>query len=98
MLGYILKLTRIAINMSTKDAAIKSGVSSTYISEVESGNKTPSLSMLKKIALTYDISVSKLLLFEELATEQNLNYQETLKLILEYYVNEQKEVSNNKSK
>lgn len=98
MLGYILKLTRIAINMSTKEAAIKAGTSSTYISEVESGNKTPSLSMLKKIAITYDISVSKLLLFEELATEQNLNYQETLKLILEYYVNEQKESSNDKSK
>ena len=36
MLGYILKLTRIANDMSIKQAAEKTGVSSAYFSEIES--------------------------------------------------------------
>ena len=87
MLGYILKLTRIANDMSIKQAAEKTGVSSAYFSEIESGNKKPTLSMLKKICETYNLPVSSLLSFEEIATAKNLNYQEALIMILKYYVN-----------
>lgn len=89
MLGTILKLIRIANDMSTKNAAETTGISSTYISEVESGNKSPSISPLNSIANTYNIPASKILLFEETAVEHQLNYQQILKLILEYYIYEQ---------
>lgn len=87
MLGNVLKLIRFANEMSTKDAAQNSNVSSTYISEVENGNKNPSISVLKKIAETYNIPLSQIFLFEELQIQDNLSNRQLLIMILEYYIN-----------
>ena len=94
MLSFTLKLIRIANDLKSTEAAKKCGVSPTYISEIETGVKTPSFVMLKKIADAYNVSPSKLLWFEEEISEKKLNYQQGLHLILEYYVKEKKEPVN----
>lgn len=87
MIGYILKLIRVANNnMSTKDVAKMLDVSSSHISLIEKGDKKPSLTMLKKISSVYNIPLSEILLFDEIQEQKGLNYQQTLKMILEYYV------------
>lgn len=87
MIGYILKLIRIANNnLTIKEAADKLGVSQAYVSSIESGNKKPSLNTITKFATAYDISPSRIVLFDEIQTQTGLSYQETLKMVLDYYV------------
>lgn len=86
MLGDILRLIRIANDIKVKDAAISMDISSAYVSEVENNNKQVSFTILKKFSKLYDIPLSKIFLFEELQKDENLNNQQVLKIILEYYL------------
>ena len=96
MLNKILKITRIINEMSIKTVALKSKVSYSYISELEAGKKSsPSISTLKSIAKVYDIPVSRLFLFEEIANEKLLNNQQISKMILEYYLCEKNNENSN---
>ena len=95
MLGLVLKLTRIANNITTKSVADKSGISSTFICDIENSRKKVSLENLKAIVKVYDIPLSKILFFEEKATEKQMNYQQILKMILEYYVYEKNNENSN---
>ena len=95
MLNTILKVTRLVNEMPIKSVAENSGVSYSCISELEAGKKSPTITTLKSLAKIYNIKVSKLLLFEEIAIEQNLNYQQILKMILEYYVYEKNNENSN---
>lgn len=88
MLNTILKVTRLVNEMTIKSVAEKSGVSYSCISELEAGKKSPTITTLKSLAKIYNIRVSRLLLFEEIAVEQQLNYQQILKMILEFYIYE----------
>lgn len=78
----MLKLLRIAQNMTAKDLAIKMNVSAAYISEVETNDKTPSLAMLSKYSEALNISKSAILYFEEKGEECGYNHQELLYEIL----------------
>ena len=82
-LGNVLKLLRIAREMSTKELAKKMNVSSTYISEIESNNKNPSLEMLTKYSEALDVKKSTILYFDEAGAKSGYNYQELLLEILQ---------------
>lgn len=82
-LGNVLKLLRIAKEMSTKELAEKMNVSSTYISEVESNNKNPSLEMLTKYSEALDVKKSTILYFDEVGEKNCYNYQKLLLEILQ---------------
>ena len=82
-LGNVLKLLRIAKEMSTKDLAEKMNVSSTYISEVESNNKNPSLEMLTKYSEALEVKKSTILYFDEVGEKNSYNYQKLLLEILQ---------------
>lgn len=86
-LGYVLKLLRIANNMSVKELAEKMGVSSTYITEVEASNRNPSLNTLTKYSEALGVSKSTILYFDEEGSQINYNYQSLLLKILEIIVN-----------
>lgn len=86
-MGNVFRLIRIANNnMSVKDAAEQIGVSSSYLCDIESGRKNISLESLNKLASFYNIPASQILLIDEAQIENNLDYKQTLKLILEYYI------------
>lgn len=91
-LGYVLKLLRIANDMTTKELADKTGLSQSYISEVESNNKTPSLDALTKYSQALGISKSTILFFEEEKDKKKYGYQELLFKILEAMIGSNKDL------
>ena len=60
-LGQNMKRIRIAKQMSQGDICRKLGVDRAYISNVESGNKNPTLSTITKLATALGVSVKNLL-------------------------------------
>lgn len=81
-LGNVLKLLRIANDLNTKELASKIGVSSAYISEVESNIKKPSLDMLSKYSSALNVSRSTILYFDEENEKHGYGYQKLLLEIL----------------
>jgi Predicted transcriptional regulators len=81
-LGNVLKLLRIANEMSMKDLARKMDVSSTYISEVEANNRNPSLDMLSKFSTALGVSKSTILYFDEEGAKHSYTYKKLLLDIL----------------
>ena len=56
-----MKRIRIAKQMTQGDICRKLGVDRAYISNVESGNKNPTLSTITKLAKALEVSVDELL-------------------------------------
>ena len=77
-IGETIRIFRIANSLSTKEVAKSIGMSSTYVSEVESTHKTPSLECLKKFACCFNVPTSILLKISEQSEEGNWNFQKTL--------------------
>lgn len=64
-LNQALKLMRVFHDMTQADLADKLGVTKSYISEIEAGNKTPSLEVLNQYAKAFDIPLSSIMFFAE---------------------------------
>lgn len=60
-LGHRLKNARERAGLSQKEAAIEIGVGNAVLSNYENNRRDPDTETLKKIAITYDISVDYLL-------------------------------------
>ncbi len=65
MLSEALRLLRVYHDMKQKDLAEKLGLSNSHVSEIESGNKTPSLEVVEKYAAQFKIPVSSIMFFSE---------------------------------
>lgn len=65
MLNRALRLLRTFHQLSQVELAKRLGISNSYLSEIESGNKNPGLDLLEKYALIFNIPVSSILLFSE---------------------------------
>lgn len=65
MLNEALRLVRVFHDINQSKLADKLGISRSYLSEIESGKKTPSIELLEKYADIFDVSPSSLLLFSE---------------------------------
>jgi transcriptional regulator with XRE-family HTH domain len=63
-LGTAIKLIRTSSGMKQKDVATKLGVTSNYVSLVESGNREPSVSLLKRLATIFGVPVGIFFLWE----------------------------------
>ena len=81
-LGTVLKLLRIANDMTIKHLASLMEVSPTYISEIESCIKKPSLNMISKYSKVLNVNMSTILYFDERGEEMNYQYQHLLLEIL----------------
>jgi len=64
-LGEALRLVRSFHDMNQVELAQRLGISRSYLSELESGKKTPSLDLLDNYAKVFEIPVSYLLIFCE---------------------------------
>lgn len=65
MLGEALRLVRVYHDLSQSQLCLDLGVSNSYVSEIESGKKQPTLELLQKYSTAFDIPVSSLLFFAE---------------------------------
>lgn len=64
-INKILKMLRIAEDMSARMLAEKIKLSPSYISDIETGRKKPTLSVLEKYGQLFGISPANLLLLQE---------------------------------
>lgn len=65
MLSEALRLIRAFHDMNQKDLAIKLGISNSYLSELESGKKTPTLEIIEKYSEVFKMPSSSILFFSE---------------------------------
>lgn len=60
-LGRALMVRRAVLRLDRKDLASKAGLSYPYVHQIENGMRTPSVSVLKRIAAVLDITDADLL-------------------------------------
>lgn len=65
MLSEALRLLRVFHDMKQNDLAAALDISKSYISEIENGNRVPSLDVIQKYAVTFKVPVSSILFFSE---------------------------------
>lgn len=71
MLAEALRLIRVYHDIKQQDLADRLGLSKSYVSEIESGKKTPSLEVIDKYSRTFGIPASSILFFAENIEEPN---------------------------
>jgi len=64
-LAEALRLIRVFHDVSQTGLATKLGVSKSFLSEIESGKKRPSLELLSQYAAEFNVPISSLLFFAE---------------------------------
>jgi len=65
MLNEALRLIRVFHDINQSVLAERLQISKSYLSEIESGKKSPSLDILEKYSEIFEIPVSSILLFSE---------------------------------
>lgn len=65
MLGEALRLIRIFHDLKQQDLADRLGLSKSYVSELESGKKSPSIEIIEKYSEQFGIPPSSILFFSE---------------------------------
>ena len=65
MLAEALRLIRVFHDMKQNELAARLGVSKSYLSEIESGKKAPSVEIIEKYASEFQIPASSILFFSE---------------------------------
>jgi len=65
VLHKALRLIRVFHDLSQKELSNKLGISKSYLSQIESGNKKPTLTLLESYADIFDIPVSSIMFFSE---------------------------------
>lgn len=71
MLSEALRLLRIFHDLKQNELAERLGLSKSYISELEKGNRNPSLEVVEKYARAFNIPTSSILFFSENLSEAN---------------------------
>ncbi|MBI1239968.1 MAG: helix-turn-helix domain-containing protein [Alphaproteobacteria bacterium] len=71
MLSEALRLLRVFHDMKQIELADQIGLSKSYISEIENGNRTPSLDVIQKYAEIFKIPVSSIMFFSEQMEAKN---------------------------
>lgn len=65
MLGTALRCIRIFHDLKQGEAATKLGISRSYLSEIESDTKEPTLQLLQRYADVFEVPMSSILFFSE---------------------------------
>lgn len=65
MLNEALRLIRVFHDMKQKGLAQRLGISNSYLSELESGKKTPTLEIIEKYSEVFKMPSSSILFFSE---------------------------------
>ncbi len=80
--GEVLRLLRVAYDLSISDLADKINVSKSYIAEIEKGIKNPSEKIIQNYSIGLNIPESTLQYLFDSYSQKHLPYQELLMKIL----------------
>lgn len=80
-LGKALRLARQFHQLSQTDMAERIKISKSYLSQIESGNRIPTLPLLEKFAETLNVPVSSLLMFKECVESKSVKVRAVQKAI-----------------
>lgn len=72
MLHEALRLVRAFHDMSQSELSVQLGISNSYLSELESGKKHPTLDILNRYSERFSIPTSSLLFFSERLSEAGI--------------------------
>ena len=72
MLNRALRLIRVYHDLSQTEVAARVGLSKSYISDLEAGNKKVTLEVLEKYSSAFEIPVSSLMLFAERTSDEGI--------------------------
>ena len=81
-LNKILRAVRIAQDMTAKEVAEKMGVRSTYITDVERGDRTPRIETLDKYCRALNVSPDSVFSWRERQRKHSYTFQQLLMAIL----------------
>ena len=59
-LGMRIRFLRQQLRWSQEDLALNANINKNYISDLENGRRNPSLDILERIAIAFDISLAEL--------------------------------------
>lgn len=80
----VLRLLRISSDLSKKELAEKTGISESYIAEIESGKKdSPSIDIIDKYSKALNVSKTTIMFFEEDLSDKKYDYKKMLLQILQ---------------
>ncbi len=80
----VLRLLRISNDLTIKELSARSGISASYIAEIENGIKeSPSVDIIDRYSKALNISKSTIMFFEEDLSDKKYNYQNMLLRILQ---------------
>ncbi|MDP2245229.1 helix-turn-helix domain-containing protein [Pseudomonas sp.] len=65
MINKALKLIRTFYDVSQSDLSARLGISNSYLSEIESGKKQPTMDILSRYSDQFEIPLSSILFFSE---------------------------------
>lgn len=82
-MNEVLKLLRIARGYSVSEMAEKLGKSQSFISKIELGKRTPSKELLQEYSKVLHISLKSIEFFNKEKTDNELEYEELLLIILQ---------------
>jgi transcriptional regulator with XRE-family HTH domain len=72
MIGEAIKIIRVFNGMTQQELAKTLDISDSYLSQIESGKRTPTLETMSAISKTFRIPVSSLMFFsEQLGSDRN---------------------------
>ncbi len=80
MIHQALKKIREFHNIKQSELSMQLGISNSYLSEIESGKKSPSLELLDKYSEVFNIPVSSLILFSETLDDEEAKLSKRFKV------------------
>ena len=80
MIHQALKKIREFHNIKQSELSMQLGISNSYLSEIESGKKSPSLDLLDKYSEVFNIPVSSLILFSETLDDEEAKLSKRFKI------------------
>lgn len=80
----VLRLLRISNDLTIKELSELSGISASYITEIENGDKdSPSINIIEKYSKALNVSKSTIMFFEEDLSAKKYDYKKMLLNILQ---------------